>query len=129
MVGILTAQSYSEIMVNIAIILECLRGKFTINVTIKLMTCISTVPQSTMNHEYSYNRNTCFDVVSTITANLSSWNFYEFSVSIVPVYSPPYNIFMSQKNSGEQYTGKDCSEINGKCAYHRNIFLGKYSDF
>jgi hypothetical protein len=81
MVGILTAQSYSEIMVNIAIIPLCLRGKYTINFTIKLMAFMSTVPQSTMNHEYSYNRNTCFDVVSTLTANLSSWNFYKFSVS------------------------------------------------
>jgi len=52
-VGILTAQSYSEIMVNIAIIPGCLRWTFTINFTIKLMACISTVPQSTMNHEYS----------------------------------------------------------------------------
>ena len=36
---------------------------------------------------------------------------------------------MSQKNNGKQFISQDCFEINGKYAYHQNIFLGKYSDF
>jgi hypothetical protein len=49
----------------------------------------STVPHSTMNHDYTYNRNTCFDVVSTLTVNWISLNFCKFSVSIFPVFLPP----------------------------------------
>ena len=36
---------------------------------------------------------------------------------------------MSQKNNGKQFISQDSSEINGNYAYHRNVFLGKYSDF